>query len=57
MQAGEHRGSCYRAANWILVGETKGRGRMDRHFRADQPRKLIFVYPLDHHVPARLRIG
>ena len=23
-------GTCYRAANWILVGQTQGRGRMDR---------------------------
>ena len=26
-------GSCYRAANWIVVGETTGRGRMDRQHR------------------------
>ena len=24
------RGTCYRAANWIHVGQTQGRGRMDR---------------------------
>jgi len=23
-------GTCYRAANWIAVGKTKGRGRQDR---------------------------
>jgi hypothetical protein len=39
-------GSCYRAANWHLLGQTKGRGRMDRHFRVAQPRKQVFVYPL-----------
>src|SRR5439155_27191005 len=26
-------GTCYRAANWICVGETSGRGRLDRHYR------------------------
>ena len=57
VHAEAHRGSCYRAANWRLVGHTKGRGRMDRHFRADQPRKLVFVYPLDDHAVARLRSG
>src|SRR5439155_15618082 len=24
------RGTCYRAANWIALGQTQGRGRMDR---------------------------
>ena len=40
------RGTCYRAANWICLGETAGRGRMDRHHTARQPAKLIFVFPL-----------
>src|SRR5260370_29127978 len=26
---------CYRAANWIRVGQTSGRGRMDREHKAD----------------------
>jgi len=47
-------GACYRAANWDLIGETKGRGRMDRHFRADQPRKRVFVYPLIKDVKTEL---
>lgn len=48
-------GTCYRAANWILVGETQGRGRMDRyHERHDSP-KLIYVYPLCRQVQRRLR--
>jgi hypothetical protein len=46
VDAQRHAGTCYRAANWICVGPTKGRGRMDRHFRADQPKKLILLYPL-----------
>ena len=28
------RGACYRAANWIHVGQTTGRGRMDREHAA-----------------------
>jgi hypothetical protein len=40
------RGTCYRAANWICLGETAGRGRMDRHHRAQHTTKLIFVLPL-----------
>jgi len=40
------RGTCYRAANWIHVGQTTGRGRMDREHQASQPVKDIYVYPL-----------
>jgi hypothetical protein len=39
-------GTCYRAANWIDVGETQGRGKKDRHFRSPLPRKRIYLYPL-----------
>jgi hypothetical protein len=40
------RGTCYRAANWICLGESVGRGRMDRHHTTPQRPKLIFVFPL-----------
>jgi len=40
-------GTCYRAANWIEIGESSGRGRMDReHARHGAAPKKIFVYPL-----------
>jgi hypothetical protein len=39
-------GTCYRAANWISVGLTQGRGRMDRSGQVEGERKEIFVYPL-----------
>jgi len=41
------RGTCYRAANWVHVGQTAGRGRMDReHERHGQAVKDIYVCPL-----------
>jgi hypothetical protein len=41
------RGTCYRAANWLHVGQTAGRGRMDReHQHHGQAVKDIYVYPL-----------
>ena len=43
-------GTCYRAANWIDLGETSGRGRMDRHHRTDITPKTIFVFPLCRRV-------
>ena len=40
-------GTCYRAANWIHVGDSQGRGRRDRHHqRHGAATKHIFVYPL-----------
>jgi hypothetical protein len=49
-------GTCYRAANWIPLGQTQGRGRMDRHHQAvGSARKLVLVYPLCRDVQQRLR--
>ena len=49
------RGTCYRAANWVLLGETKGRGRMDRNHDVVAAPKLVYVYPLGGR--ARERLG
>lgn len=51
-------GGCYRAANWIALGETTGRGRMDRaNERHGAAVKAILVYPLVKHAARRLRNG
>lgn len=39
-------GTCYRAANWICVGETVGRGRNDRSNTNWLPSKKVYLYPL-----------
>jgi len=41
-----YRGTCYKAANWIPLGQTKGRGRMDRDRQYLLSPKKIFMYPL-----------
>ena len=46
VEAPRYLGSCYLAANWQWIGLTKGRGRMDRHFRSEQAKKRVLVYPL-----------
>jgi hypothetical protein len=43
------RGTCYRAANWIYVGQTQGRGKLDRHHEHAVAVKDIYLYPLQHH--------
>ena len=41
------RGTCYLAANWIYLGQTTGRGRMDKeHQRHGASIKDVLVYPL-----------
>ena len=50
------RGTCYRAANWQWLGETAGRGKLDRHHRAALPRKAVYVYPLAANFRAALGV-
>jgi hypothetical protein len=39
-------GTCYRAANWIHVGQTQGRGKLDRQHRGLSTIKHVYLYPL-----------
>jgi hypothetical protein len=54
VDAARYRGVCYRAANWVEVGLTQGRGRMDRWGRAQGVPKQIFLYPLHRRWRQRL---
>lgn len=40
------RGTCYRAANWILLGLTTGRGKDDQTNRRNRSLKQVLGYPL-----------
>jgi hypothetical protein len=40
------RGTCYRAANWIDLGRTTGRGKDDRTHRPNRSLKQVLGYPL-----------
>jgi hypothetical protein len=39
-------GTCYRAANWIYLGDTQGRGKLDRSHSCQLPIKSVWVLPL-----------
>ncbi len=39
-------GTCYKAANWFKIGQTKGRSRQDRDRKLKVSVKDVFVYPL-----------
>ncbi len=47
-------GACYRAANWIRVGHTRGRGRQDRFSKRKETIKDIYVYPLEKDFRTRV---
>ena len=40
------RGTCYRAANWVWLGTTRGRTRNDRDHRTQASVKDVYLYPL-----------
>lgn len=48
------RGTCYRAANWMCVGSTTGRGRDGGHHNAILPVKDIYLYPLVDNYRSKL---
>jgi hypothetical protein len=39
-------GTCYKAANWIRLGETTGRGKNDQTRRPNRSIKAVWGYPL-----------
>jgi hypothetical protein len=46
VEAQRYSGTCYRAANWRMIGRTQGRGRQDRRRQAPETVKDIYVYVL-----------
>jgi hypothetical protein len=51
-------GGCYRAANWTVLGQTTGRGRMDKtHQRHGARVKTVLVYPLVKNARRKLATG
>jgi hypothetical protein len=46
VESPRHRGTCYKAANWIRVGRTAGRGKKCPTWHAIMPVKDIWLYPL-----------
>lgn len=50
-------GTCYRASNWVEVGQTQGRGRQDRAHARSAGSKAIYVYPLVEDLRAQLGVA
>jgi hypothetical protein len=46
VERGRFAGTCYRAANWLCVGQTRGRSRQDRDHTTIVPVKDVYLYRL-----------
>ena len=46
VESQRHRGTCYKAANWVHVGQTTGRGKKSTVHHQIIPAKDIWLYPL-----------
>jgi hypothetical protein len=46
VEVGRFRGTCYQAANWRCVGQTRGRSRYDRDRTLSVPPKAVYLYRL-----------
>jgi hypothetical protein len=49
-----YRGTCYRAANWVCVGRTTGRGKDDQTNLPNRSLKEVLALPLVHDFRQRL---
>ncbi len=47
-------GTCYKAANWLYLADTQGRGKLDTFHRRSQPVKGIWVYPMVRNFRSQL---
>ena len=50
------RGTCYRAANWIYLGLTTGRGKNDQTNKVNRSLKEVLAYPLVRDFRKRLGV-
>lgn len=49
-----HRGTCYRAANWVFMGRTTGRGKNDQTHKPNRTLKDVLGLPLQDDFRTRL---
>ncbi|MCG2741303.1 MAG: DUF4338 domain-containing protein [Syntrophaceae bacterium] len=49
VETGRFAGTCYKAANWVHVGKTKGRGKLGPSGKQSVPIKDLWLYPLDRN--------
>ena len=50
-------GTCYKATNWIDIGQTQGRGRQDREHQVAKSVKTIYVYAIEPEWRAKMGVA
>ncbi len=55
VQKNRFSGTCYKASNWIRLGQTQGRGKLGGH-GVRVPIKDLWIYPLDRHFKRQLTL-
>ena len=51
------KGTCYQAANWILLGKTTGRGKNDQTNKVNRSIKYVYGYPLTRRFRTKLGVA
>ena len=51
------KGTCYKAANWIYLGDTTGRGKNDQTHKVNRSIKAVWGYPLSMDFREALQRG
>lgn len=57
VDASRFKGTCYRAANWIYVGQTKGFAKEGNSFHYHGQTKEVFLYPLTRYFRKELGVN
>jgi hypothetical protein len=47
-------GTCYKADNWIYIGQTTGRGKLSKSKMPTLPKKAVYLYPLTEDFRSKL---
>lgn len=55
VDSGRFDGACYRASNWLCLGQSRGRGRNDRKHQGRESCKSVWVYPLQRDFRRQLK--
>ncbi|MDA3917714.1 MAG: DUF4338 domain-containing protein [Deltaproteobacteria bacterium] len=55
VQKDRFKGTCYKAANWLNVGQTKGREKLGPPGKISVPIKDVWLYPLNKHFKSLLK--